>query len=272
MLCLFTSDLHSRTAHFNRLFELYQKHNVDAIIIGGDLFEYTHYVEEQLSFLENFLKDFLCSISVPIIILPGNTDWPFSIRRLEESMLPKVRVISSNKPVIINGIKLIGYEYITPPPFSQKHRVKRDLMKDNFVIDRKSYITNSNGDVIIVEKNFLNTLTSVEEDLEELFSTDSIWITHNPPYGGNLDITYDNIHVGSKALMKKIVDLQPKLVLSGHIHESPFMSSNWVDRIGNSICINPGYSDEFHGVLFEIDNNIDLKYLEHTIYGRYNSI
>lgn len=269
MFCLFTSDLHSRLTHYEELFNLYNKHKLDLIIIGGDLFEYTHNKEEQLNFLKEYLKDFLNSISIQIIILPGNTDWPLSIKELEKLKLPKVQIIGRNKSTIINEVRLMGYEYITPPPFRQKHHVKRDLKKDNIIIDTNSYTTDDKGNVIKVEKNFLNSLTSIEEDLEGLCVSDAIWITHNPPYGGKLDIMHENIHIGSKALMRKIEDLQPKLVLSGHVHEAPNMSDNWVDKIGNSTCINPGQSDEFHGVLFEIDEKINLKYLEHTVYGKH---
>ena len=269
MFCLFSADLHSRLTHYEQLFNLSRIHKTDAIIIGGDLFHYTHNKEEQVKFIKNYLEDILSSINIPIIILPGNTDWPVSIRELEKIRLPNVYIIDSNKSAIIDGIQFIGYEYVIPNPFRQKHGVKRDLKEDTLTIEEDSYITNDKGNTLAIARHFFNSLTSIEEDLERLAEADAIWIAHNPPYGGNLDLMYKNIHIGSKALSRRIEKIQPKLVLSGHVHESPHMSGNWVDRIGNSICINPGQSDRFHGVLFEIDERINLKSLEHTVYGRW---
>lgn len=40
-----------------------------------------------------------------------------------------------------------------------------------------------------------------------------------------------------------------------------------MDKIGSAICINPGQSDEFHGVIVEIDDASNVKYIKHTIYG-----
>lgn len=224
MLFLYTSDLHSRLSHYKRLFELYKIHKPDVIIIGGDLFEYTHNKDDQICFLDNYLKSYFRSFTIPIVVLPGNTDWPFSIRRLKELNIENVHVINKNNSYNLRGFKLKGYEYITPPPFSQKHHVRRDLKEDSFPIGTNSYVTDNNGDVITVNENYFNSLSSVEEDINGLFTSDSIWIAHNPPYGCNLDIMYDNIHIGSKALLKEIKELQPKLILSGHVHESPVMS------------------------------------------------
>ncbi|WP_425447233.1 metallophosphoesterase family protein [Dethiothermospora halolimnae] len=269
MLCIYTSDLHSRKTHFKRLLKLYEKHRPELIIIGGDLFEYTHDKEEQLRFLENYLKNFFTMFSVPIVILPGNCDWPVSIDTLDKLKPSNIHIINRDKFININGLKIRGYEYITPPPFSQKHWVKRDLKEDKVFVGENSYITDKNGEIIKVEADYLNKIPSIEEDLEDTFTSDSIWVTHNPPYGTNLDIIHENIHIGSKALLKKIQDLKPKLVLSGHVHESPIMSGKYIDNVGDTTCINPGQADRFHGVIFAIDNKGKLNHLEHTIYGEY---
>ena len=46
-----------------------------------------------------------------------------------------------------------------------------------------------------------------------------ILITHGPAYG-ILDSTYYNESVGCKDLLQKIQDIQPKIHISGHIHEA----------------------------------------------------
>jgi Icc-related predicted phosphoesterase len=74
--------------------------------------------------------------------------------------------------------------------------------------------------------------------------------------------------VGSKALRNKIIEEQPILTLHGHIHEAPRKSGRWVEEIGKTISVNPGQGEEFHAVIFNIENK-KLKNIKHTIYGEY---
>ncbi len=65
------------------------------------------------------------------------------------------------------------------------------------------------------------------------------------------------VHVGSETVRKFIEACQPVLSLHGHVHESP-----GVDRIGKTICLNPGseyWNGILHGYIIDIDNegNVD---------------
>jgi Icc-related predicted phosphoesterase len=60
---------------------------------------------------------------------------------------------------------------------------------------------------------------------------------------------------------------QPYLTLHGHIHESSEISGQYWDRIGKTLCINPGQSiEELYAVFFELEDVITT--LEHTVFGR----
>ena len=51
------------------------------------------------------------------------------------------------------------------------------------------------------------------------------------------------------------------------IHESSEISGRYWDRIGKSICINPGQStEELYAVVFELEDVSTT--LEHTVFGR----
>ncbi len=63
----------------------------------------------------------------------------------------------------------------------------------------------------------------------------SILVSHPPPFNTKVDRTFMGLHVGSKAVRKFIEIRKPDLVLCGHIHEA-----HGVDRIGDTIVINPG--------------------------------
>ena len=48
-------------------------------------------------------------------------------------------------------------------------------------------------------------------------------------------------HYGDTELVRLIGQLQPDIVLSGHVHQSPFRSGgSWVDRIGPTWVFNAG--------------------------------
>ena len=47
-------------------------------------------------------------------------------------------------------------------------------------------------------------------------------------------------HVGSRALRGFVERHQPPLLLSGHIHESPRVSSSYRDTLGRTVIVNPG--------------------------------
>ena len=64
-------------------------------------------------------------------------------------------------------------------------------------------------------------------------------ITHDPPFGTNLDIIAGGIHVGSKSVLNFIEKHQPDILLCGHIHESRNETT-----IGKTKAVNPGMFSE----------------------------
>lgn len=63
-----------------------------------------------------------------------------------------------------------------------------------------------------------------------------VFLSHAPPHKTDLDDLGQGNHVGSKSLTKLIKKHQPKLVLTGHIHEA----FNTEEKMGKTIAINPG--------------------------------
>jgi Icc-related predicted phosphoesterase len=67
-----------------------------------------------------------------------------------------------------------------------------------------------------------------------------IWIHHAPPEGSKTSWTGRKF-VGDEYLRAWIDRFQPEMVLSGHIHNSPFHDEgSWIDRIGRTWVFNPG--------------------------------
>lgn len=64
-----------------------------------------------------------------------------------------------------------------------------------------------------------------------------ILITHGPPYG-ILDLTSSGKHVGCEDLLQRVLEVQPRLHLFGHIHEA-----NGLERRGKTIFCNASICD-----------------------------
>jgi len=71
-----------------------------------------------------------------------------------------------------------------------------------------------------------------------------ILMTHGPAYGTKLDLI-EKKHVGNKDYLRFIERIKPKVVISGHLHET----FNVVDEIGKTKLVNPGWE----GMVIELN-------------------
>jgi Icc-related predicted phosphoesterase len=95
----------------------------------------------------------------------------------------------------------------------------------------------------------------------------TVLVSHSPPHGTACDMIDARTHVGSRALRAFVETHQPPLVLSGHIHESPRVSSAYRDTIGRTIVVNPGQfgTARLSGVWFDPADVAGT--LKHPVYG-----
>lgn len=67
-----------------------------------------------------------------------------------------------------------------------------------------------------------------------------IWAYHAPPDASTTSWTGKR-HYGDEDLVRWIEQHQPDLVLSGHVHQSPFVTDGgWIDRVGSTVVVNAG--------------------------------
>jgi Icc-related predicted phosphoesterase len=67
-----------------------------------------------------------------------------------------------------------------------------------------------------------------------------VWVYHAPPAESPVSWAGTR-HFGDADLLGWIREYQPDMVLTGHIHQSPFRNGgSWVDRIGQTWVFNPG--------------------------------
>jgi putative phosphoesterase len=86
-----------------------------------------------------------------------------------------------------------------------------------------------------------------------------IVVSHDPPFNTKLDRIYSGKHVGSKALREFILTKKPMIVSCGHIHEG-----RGIDKISDSIIINPGPTFNGYCAIVEINENLVIVELSKT--------
>ena len=79
-----------------------------------------------------------------------------------------------------------------------------------------------------------------------------ILVTHAPPIDTFVDEIEGGAHVGSSSVRKIIEEYQPDIALCGHIHEAIA-----VDKIGDTIILNPGHREDGNAGLIIISSEFD---------------
>ena len=258
---LYTADLHGNKEFYKKLIEKAKETEIKAVVIGGDLSpRKTGTLEESIDYQKEFLEKFfipeLSKLKKDIFFILGNDDFRVNEPILKEQnndlkYINKIRCNISNK-------NIVGYGFVNPTPFRLKDWEKFEdegQKKPKQIFDYE---------IRTVKKE----QSTIKEDLSNLIKLSNpkktIYVMHAPPCNTNLDIINDGAHVGSSSIREFIERQQPYLTLHGHIHESPKMSGSFIDKIGNTICVNVGSSypeNKLNSIIIDIDN-LDIKYTE----------
>lgn len=281
MVVVYTSDLHGNQEHYQELFELAEQRKAQTIIIGGDMlpihgpFKYS--LQEQQDFIFSYLEpkiwDFRSRASqTTIYAMLGNDDWQASNVHLGILVAKgTLRLLHGEKHELGSGYELVGYAHVPPTPFTIKDGERRDLQKDVVDQQRCTACVSQGAKIVVVDpRRYFASMNSIEEELGELPTArdyrKTVYVMHSPPFRTNLDRLFDGRWIGSQAIRAFVEKYQPYLTLHGHIHESSEISGTYWDRIGKTICINPGQStEELYAVVFELEDITAT--IEHTVFG-----
>lgn len=219
MKIIYATDLHGNSRSYERLLKESAKSEADAVLIGGDITPVGFmdvFVQAQRDFLEQGLlpglRNFKQDTKKPVFIMMGNDDFKINMDILKKGEKQGLLKLLSQKVHSLGEFQIAGYSYINETLFLMKdwekteEEIKRDLKALSKKMDPKK----------------------------------SVFVFHIPPFKSKLDMLYNRSHVGSMAVRKFIEEFQPLLTLHGHIHESPEMSGAFLEKIGKTVCINPG--------------------------------
>lgn len=154
---------------------------------------------------------------VPVLAIRGNTDLPGVDRLLDH--FPNTTSLHLKKHKI-RDIDFVGVSGTIPVPFSSL--------------------------ISIREKKIMNALSA-------RINENSVLVAHPPPRGV-LDEAFGRFHAGCRRLHQLVLQHQPKLLLCGHIHEAPGVSS-----IGKTQVVNCCVTRNGKGAKVDFDSNGALK-------------
>lgn len=255
---LYTADLHGNSAFYKKLFTIARTRKAHAVVIGGDLLpktgDFAGLIEEQRRFIVEELRPRLESFhhesrDIPVFLMMGNDDFSINMHFLEkmesEGLL---KLLHMRVHPLAEGLSIAGYGCVRPTPFSCKDWERYD--DEQKILQPGPYkpvVSTLDGLIDIDEQEWFSSHPAMEEDLEQLARMSdpkkTLYVLHDPPYGTALDTLWNGQHIGSMAVRRFIEGHPPPLVLSGHIHESPKASGKITDRIGGTVCVNPGQTE-----------------------------
>ena len=272
----FTSDLHGQGALYEQLVALTATRRPRVVVIGGDLCPHAAGAEgvtHQRVFLQGFLVEFARRLregspETDLLLLMGNDDWSANLDCLEVHDGSLWHYLH-DRVVRIGDVEVAGLSWVPITPFLLKDWerwedgeaedparldgwVSRDGRREAFRFDAEARAP---------------TITEALESMVTRCTPDrTLFVLHSPPRDTRCDMIGAGKHVGSRAIRRFIERHRPPLVLSGHIHESPRVSSSFRDAIGSSVVVNPGQfgTPQLCGVWFDpagIANS-----LRHTVF------
>ncbi len=225
MKILVLSDLHANNKILDDMNDLFSA--ADAVIFAGDFAE---------CFKPETGKDALEALCLKhdnILAVLGNCDEPSFIEELEDK-----DISIENTIVYSDGIAFAGSG--GGSIFTQKtvnERSEEDLLSDFDIIE-----------------------SSIKDSGDSSMWKNTILISHNPPKNTKCDKVNETLHAGSQIFTDFIQKNQPLAVVTGHIHEGV-----GVDKIGETVVMNPGALLEGHYGILEIEDGKVVKAELHTV-------
>ena len=272
----FTSDLHGSGELYEQVVSLAASRRPRAVILGGDLAPHgtgPPGVGHQRVFLEGFLVEFARRLNeaapgAELLLMMGNDDWGANHDVLERHDGALWRLLHG-RVTAVDGIAVAGLSWVPITPFAIKDWERWEDGGDEAPPRLHGWRSDGDG---LREFRFDPERRSptIAEGLEALAALapaeSTVYVLHSPPRDTVCDLIATRQHVGSRAIRAFVEARAPRLVLSGHIHESPRVSGKWRDRVGDTPVVNPGQfgSPQIAGVWFDPERPAET--LRHTVH------
>jgi Icc-related predicted phosphoesterase len=206
MRILFVADLHYTLRQYDWLTA--NSGDYDLVIIGGDLLDLGSLldIDVQIVVVEKYLHRI--RQNTRLLVSSGNHDGD-SRNAADESLAGWLRLSRAEGLFVDGESAVIGDMRVTACPWWDGPVTRADLQE---FLEREAAQRTGRW----------------------------LWCHHAPPDGAKVSWAGKKF-IGDPYLLEWIERFGPDLVLSGHIHRSPFLSQgSWIDRIGKTWVFNPG--------------------------------
>ncbi len=164
----------------------------------------------------SYAEDLFGRISIETLAVPGNCDPPSLLDVLED-----LGVNLHLTKRAIQGHTFVGLGGANPTPFHTPFEISED---------------------------------EIWRGLDGIMEPGAVLATHPPPHG-HLDVVPRAGHVGSRSVARIVEKYRPRVVLCGHIHESPGIVE------GDLTMINPGPAKDGRLGLVDIGEKVSARIL-----------
>ena len=271
---IFTADVHGNTGQFVAAYKRAKQLGLDGIFFGGDIApkegndrdgaswkpgHTTRTPESQLRFYEETMLPLFSVANLEgfdVVALMGNDDFKINETFLqEESARGDFTLLHDSAYQLPNGLHVVGMPWVALIPFLQKDWEKQDMSdpteteKEQEDRLKQGYHILRNGEAPI-DFNDMPSNDSLESHLQRKIlpladPSQTVYLFHCPPYGGNLDQTRrrgEVMHLGSSAILKFFEQHNAHAGFFGHIHETVAVSGQYTDTIGETVLATAGNS------------------------------
>ena len=273
----FTSDLHGQHSLYDQLLAIAVAGRPSAVIIGGDLSPHgsgADGLRRQRLFLQGFLVEFARrlrenSADTRLLLMMGNDDWAANADVLEQHHGELWHSLHG-RAIEVEGIPVAGLSWVPITPFALKDWERWEDGGEEKPLKLDGWVSRGT-EVEPFRFEPARRSPTLAEALEELAGRsrpgETLYVLHSPPRGTRCDLIAPDMPVGSRAIRAFLERHQPALSLSGHIHESPRVSSTYRDRLGRTVVVNPGQfgTSRLCGVWFD-PRRIE-ETLRHNVHG-----
>lgn len=274
---LFTADLHGHRPFYEQALDLARSLRATALLLGGDLAPHAD-PPAQRAFFAEFLLPLMREYrsdarAAEVHYILGNDDWRASLPVLLEADVWGFHHAHLAVRPLGDAAWVAGLASVSATPFLMKdwERWEEGLTP---MTRRAGYRSGPDGSLTPFDFTGREEQEGIAQDLEAIERAEGdaprdplVCLFHGPPHGTALDQIRGGAHVGSREIRAYLARRRPLLSLHGHIHESPDVSGRFVDRVGPTICVNPGQrlGAKLHAVWFDLADVAAT--LTHTIHG-----
>lgn len=247
MKLLLFADTHGEEGFLEEIEKKAKKEKVDALICAGDI---SWFGREIKSIFKRLNK-----LNIPLFFVQGNHEVGEGIDKVVENN-KNLYHIESN-PIFLGGYLFVGFGgggfFAREPDF--------ELKRSHFIHETIHLIKElgAMGAIDLVEP--LEKISKFKSEKEMVilikkqFKKKIVFVTHQPPYGYNVDYKENLIsvvkqtpdgkiiekipegHVGNEDYSDLIKEFEPILFVCGHIHDT----AGAEDKLKNTTIINPGW-------------------------------